>query len=125
MNARRLFVNGHALGKSRDCSMATGAHRTVASVGAVTKTDLFFLSASIGKAQAHDGAHSDHRVLLVHKVVQQRIRRVVLMLQSTIEDADSQQRSCRCISHVNSHMTHLIHITFWPTVLHARKPRIL
>lgn len=56
--------------------------------------NLLFLGARIGKAQAHDGPYPDHRVLLVHKVVQQGIGRIVLMLHPAIQNAHRQQRPC-------------------------------
>ncbi len=70
----------------------------MADFGAIAhdQAHLFFAGASVREAQAHDGAYLDNRVLLVHKVMQQRVSGVVLVLHRAIEDAHGQQRPCTC-----------------------------
>ena len=65
------------------------AHRAMGLDCVLRRADLFFLGASIGEAQAHDGTYADHRVRLVHEVMQQCVGWVVLMLQPAVEDAHS------------------------------------
>ena len=50
-------------------------------------SDLLFLGASVGQPQAHDSSYPDDGVVLLNKVIQQRIGRVVLVLHPAIEDA--------------------------------------
>ena len=79
--------------------------------------NLLFLGASIGKAQAHDSPYPDHRVRLVHKIVQQRIGRVILMLHPAVEDAHRQQRPCMYIERL-SKQTQSVFSHHYGAILH-------
>ena len=50
--------------------------------------------ARVREAEAHDRADADGSVRLLHKVVQQRVGGVVLMLHAAVQHADRQQRAC-------------------------------
>lgn len=66
------------------------------------ESDLHFslLCASIRKAQAHDGSYPHIVISMIHRLTQQCVGWVTLVLHTAIGDTDCQQGTCKARIHM-------------------------